>query len=124
MPHQAISRKPTYLYTRASVFWADKKSPRKLNAPLQSPDIFGALYRACRDPPDRDKLTRLLKDSWSENDLADFARWHFGTPFIGLSRRKLMAIINSALTRDYFARRFLKERQQRSVSKHASFRSH
>jgi hypothetical protein len=31
-----------------------------------------------------------------------------------------MAIINSVLSRDYFARRFLKEREQRPISLHAS----
>jgi hypothetical protein len=88
--------------------------------PIHSSTHFNALLRACTSANELHKLHSALKAGWTEDDLADFARWHFGTPFIGLSRRKLMAIINSALSRDYFARRFMKEREQRAVSLHAA----
>jgi hypothetical protein len=66
------------------------------------------------------KLNSTLQAGWTEQDLADLARWHFGKPFFAMSRRNLMAIVNSALNTDYFARRFLKESQRRPVSVHAS----
>ncbi len=37
-----------------------------------------------------------------------------------MEARDLVAILNSALYRDYFARRFLKERDRVSIGAHAS----
>jgi hypothetical protein len=88
--------------------------------PIRPHDYFNIFLRACTNASELQKLHSALKAGWSESDLAAFARWHFGTPLIGLSRRKLMAVINSALSRDYFACRFLKERDHRPVSLHAS----
>lgn len=84
------------------------------------PDHFGAFHHACMSATELLKLNRALEAGWTEQDLADFARWHFGKPFFAMSRRNLMAIINSALNTDYFARRFLRERQRRPVGVHAS----
>ncbi|MET4292503.1 hypothetical protein [Bradyrhizobium sp. LB5.2] len=49
---------------------------------------------------------------WAERDLADFARSHFSKPFYAMQPRDLIAIINSALYHDFFARRFLKQRKR------------
>jgi len=50
-----------------------------------------------------------LDAGWREEDLSDFAQQHFRKAFFAMKPRDLMAIINSALYRDFFARRFLKE---------------
>ncbi|MBR0899957.1 hypothetical protein JQ616_33820 [Bradyrhizobium tropiciagri] len=45
-------------------------------------------------------------------DLAQFALQHFKKPFYAMKPRDLIAIVNSALYHDFFARRFLKQRAQ------------
>ncbi len=71
-------------------------------------------------PTELSKLRAVLQHGWTETDLAEFARWHTGRPFLAVNRRTLMAVINSALLRDRFAKRFLKERGQRPIAMHAS----
>ncbi|MCG2642443.1 MULTISPECIES: hypothetical protein [Bradyrhizobium] len=83
-------------------------------------DYFGAFFHACMTPIELSKLNTVLQQGWSEDDLAEFTRWHTGRPFFAVSRRMLMAAINSALQRDRFAKRFLKERKQRPIALHAS----
>ncbi|MGC0325018.1 hypothetical protein ABIG06_005647 [Bradyrhizobium sp. USDA 326] len=71
-------------------------------------------------PTERSKLNTVLQHGWSEDSLAEFARWHTGKPFFAVNRRMLMAVINSALLRDRFAKQFLKEREQRPIALHAA----
>ena len=66
------------------------------------------------------KLKTVLQQGWTEDTLAEFARWHTGRPFFAVNRRMLMAVINSALLRDRFARQYFKEREQRPIALHAS----
>lgn len=61
---------------------------------------------------ERQKLISVLEAGWREEDLADFASKHFRKAFFSMRPRDLMAIINSALYRDFFARRFLKRRSK------------
>lgn len=71
-------------------------------------------------PTELSKFNSVLQQGWPEDTLAEFARWHTGRPFFAVSRRMLMAVINSAMRRDRFAKQFLKEREQRPVAMHAS----
>jgi len=83
-------------------------------------DYFGAFFHACITPTELSKLNTVLRQGWSETDLADFARWHTGKPFFAMNRRMLMASINSALQGDRFAKQFFKEREHRPIALHAS----
>ncbi|QIG96573.1 hypothetical protein [Bradyrhizobium sp. 6(2017)] len=60
------------------------------------------------------KLTSVLEAGWSELDLAAFALQHFKKPFYAMKPKDLIAIINSALYGDFFARHFLKQRAARA----------
>lgn len=71
-------------------------------------------------PSELSKLNTVLQQGWTEDTLAEFARWHTGRPFFAVSRRMLMAVINSGLQSDRFAKQFLKEREQRPIAMHAS----
>ena len=73
-----------------------------------------AFYGACESPVELQKLTSVIDAGWRETDLALFARKHFKKPFYAMKPRDLIAIINSALYHDFFARRFLKQRAQRA----------
>lgn len=90
---------------------------------LQPHDIFGALYSACRDPPDRERLISLLQADWQETDLAAFACYHYGKAFRDLSERQLRSIITSAFTNDYFVRLFRKERFKHLIAPYARRRT-
>lgn len=83
-------------------------------------DYFGAFFHACMTPAELSKLKTVLQQGWTEDTLAEFARWHTGRPFFAVNRRILMAVINSALLRDRFAKQFLVEREQRPIALHAS----
>ncbi|MET4390857.1 hypothetical protein ABIB73_006643 [Bradyrhizobium sp. F1.4.3] len=86
----------------------------------QPHDYFGAFFHACMTPIELSKLRAVLQQGWTEATLAEFARWHTGKPFFAVNRRMLMAVINSALLRDRFAKQFLKECEQRPIAMHAS----
>lgn len=81
-------------------------------------EIFAVFFAACTTAAERQKLYEVLSTGWSEYDLAEFARHHFSAPLGWLRPPGLIAIINSALYRDFFARRFLKQqRKQRTKAR-------
>jgi hypothetical protein len=78
-------------------------------------DYFNTFLQACSDANELQKLYSAFKAGWTEDQLADLARVHFSKPFAAMGPGDLIAVINSAAYRDYFARRFLKQRKRAAL---------